>query len=227
MLSRTEPGPTALLIHSFDTIDNMARAAGAAVGAALKSLARMKSDRIVLAVSGGSAAALVLPVLAKESAVPWQRLRVTLVDERLVPATHPASNQRQVDALLPAALKQEDRLWLNIDSANPRDGAVALSSRIPTPDVVLLGMGEDGHIASLFPHDSANDATDRFAATARPDFPRVTMTPATLREAGHIFLVFTGEAKRAVFARAQLTGPPNEIPVRYLFLEQTQVFAGP
>jgi 6-phosphogluconolactonase len=214
-----------LLIRTFDTSGEMARAAAAAVAAALTSVSQEKSDRIVLAVSGGSVARLVLPELAAVPGVPWKRIVVTLVDERWVPVTHPASNQSEVNAQLTGTLARDAILGLYTESVSPEDAVGDLSVRIPAPDVVLLGMGEDGHIASLFPGDPANRAAGRLVAVRRPDFSRITMTPAMLRNARHIVLAFDGANKRAVFERARVKGAAEELPVRHLFVDQTQVFA--
>jgi 6-phosphogluconolactonase len=219
------PEAVGLLIKTFDTSGGMARAAAAAVAAALTSLSREKSDRIVLAVSGGSVAKMVLPELAAMRDVPWKCIVVTLVDERWVPVTHPASNQGQVSAQLVGVVGREAMLGLYTGTASPEDALIDLSARIPAPDVVLLGMGEDGHIASLFPHDPANHVAVRFAAVERPDFPRITMTPVTLRSAKHTVLAFDGANKHAVFERARVKGAAEEFPVRHLLADQTQVFA--
>jgi len=95
------------------------------------------------------------------------------------------------------------------------------------PDVVLLGMGEDGHIASLFPHDAANRSPAPLATVSRPDHLRVTLTPPVLAHARKIVVAFTGPAKTIVFERAVLDGTGEDLPVRHALMLGAQVLIGP
>ena len=169
-----------------------------------------------LAVPGGSTARLVMPKLAAR-ALPWHRLHITLVDERWVSPSDPNSNEGLVRSLLG---ERANLAMTGLTAGGSPDAALQLANgRVPEPDVALLGMGEDGHIASLFPHDPANFARDRFAVVTRPDFMRITMTAQALQRVPHIVLAFYGSAKRTVFEQAREPGPAEEIPVRHILAQ--------
>lgn len=167
-------------------------------------------------VPGGRSAAAVLPLLA-DMDLAWENVTVTLTDERWVEANHPDSNAGLVQKhLLGPTLAQFTPL--KTAGAFPREGLTTASQKlrdIPRPfDVVFLGMGDDGHIASLFP--GAAIKPGELQCADRPDHPRISMTPACLLDSRHIVLPVPGEQKRSVLSRAELTGPLSEFPVRHI-----------
>lgn len=159
-----------------------------------------------LAVAGGSAAAVLAPLRATLTDDRWQRLRVTWVDERRVPSDSKDSNRGEAYRrgwLGPGApVGLEVPLWL--DRETPTD-AVRRVTRALTEhfegglDVLLLGMGEDGHIASLFPGHAALDAATIVTLvddSPKPPPERITLTLEFLSTASHAILVATGATKR-------------------------------
>jgi len=213
-------------IHRLASLPDLAEATTNALAAVLSAVLADQHGA-ALAVPGGSTARLVLPALAARP-LPWQRIRVTLVDERWVPADHPDSNERLVRTGLEAAIGAGARLiGLNSGADTPEQAVADLTSRVPRPDVVLLGMGEDGHIASIFPSDAANTSTAVFAAVQRPDHARITLTPAAIVAATHVTLAFAGTEKQTIFERALAAGPTADIPVRHALRSNTEVFIGP
>lgn len=162
---------------------------------------------------------------------PDARIAIAPTDERWVPATHPASNLSQLQACFPGEV-------------GPRWGALVPAAPGPTPDLaqaqrslalleapwdlVLLGMGEDGHFASLFPGDpalaAALDPQGRAdAVVGRPDplppeapYARVSLSLARLLRSRRLLLVLTGEHKRALVERAQRQSDPARWPVSAL-----------
>jgi len=144
-----------------------------------------KRGRATLAVSGGRTPEHIFPILAQND-LPWDRITLTLADERWVDAGHVDSNEGLVRRLLmrgPAS--RASFTGLKSAHASPLDGhaqiEASLANLLWPLDGVFLGMGEDGHIASLFP--GAGDWTDapgRALAVAAGEGrqPRMSLSPA-------------------------------------------------
>ncbi len=200
-----------------------AEAAARAIADALEAVLTRETVA-VLAVPGGNTARQVLPVLARLP-LDWSRITLTLADERWVPPSDADSNEGLVRALIPPMI--EKRLTgLYRASLSLRDAPATLAQTVPKSHVVFLGVGLDGHIASIFPGDAANFATGRFAAVVRPDHPRLTMTPAALHEAELIIIGFAGTAKHEIYDHALEAGPTEQLPVRHV-MEKAIIFLGP
>jgi 6-phosphogluconolactonase len=146
--------------------------------------------------AGGSTPKAVYEALS-DSDLDWNRWHVWWSDERVVPPDHPDSNERMArEALL-------DRVSVPAEQVHPlRATDVALPDRF---DLILLGIGPDGHCASLFPGDPALDATGPIAFVERPGLPpyhpRLTLTYPVLNGARTTALLVGGAKKREVVAR--------------------------
>src|SRR5262249_35141128 len=150
-------------------------------------------------------------------------------DERCVPPGDPDSNYRLVAESLiargiPAArvhrVRGEDPPGRAAgDYASERSrGVPADAAGVPVLDVALLGLGEDGHTASLFPGDSALEITDALAAAVvavKPPPNRITLTLPVLRAARDVIILATGAGKRDAVARV-LAGPDPATPASLL-----------
>ena len=156
----------------------------------------------------------------------WDHAHLWLGDERCVPRDHPDSNARMVDESLYAhARAQPPRLHPVDGSAVPEDGAWLyareLAEHVPDLvfDLVLLGLGEDGHTASLFPHFHHVDVRHAPCVAVRdapkPPPQRITLTLPILRGARHTLLLTAGEAKREPLRRT-LAGPDPATPASLL-----------
>ena len=180
---------------------------------ALLAAAVRKAGRAALAVPGGTTPAAFLTALGGH-ALDWAAIAVTLTDERVVPAGHPRSNRRLLDETLFAGPARAAR-FVALD-----DGE-ALFALLPL-DACVLGMGEDWHIASLFPGAAGLAAalspdcatpTVRLCAPGAPE-ARITLTPPALTGAGRCFVLIHGAEKRAALERAGDAAGPAQAPVR-------------
>ena len=171
------------------------------------------AGRAALAVPGGTTPAAFLSALGGH-ALDWGAVAVTLTDERCVPADHPRSNRRLLEKTLFAGPARAAR-FVALDDAR------ALSALLPL-DACVLGMGEDTHIASLFPGaDRLDEALSADCGTpalllhspGAPE-PRITLTAPALTGAGRCFLLIHGAEKRAALDRARAAAGPADAPVR-------------
>jgi len=176
--------------------------------------------KAVLAVSGGTTPALFFEKLS-EAELPWARVTVTLVDERQVPESNARSNARLVrEALLQNRAAAASFVPLY---GNPE------AERLPDFDVAVLGMGNDGHTASFFPHGSTlaeaidPDTDDRLIELEAPSAgeKRLTFTLPAILAAGRLKLHIEGVEKRRVLDAALAAGPAEYMPVRAVLRAKT------
>lgn len=179
-----------------------------------------------LAVSGGSTPKRFFQALAKRD-IDWSKVAVTLVDERFAPADNPRSNHLLVtNNLLQDKASAARFVPLYHDCPTVEDAAAAATKEtaaIGQPfDVVILGMGGDGHTASFFPNGNnlarALDAdTPRCVMTMEAggaEEPRLTFSFSSLVDAGLLVLHIEGDAKKAVLEQAQNGIDETEMPIR-------------
>ena len=190
-----------------------ARAAALVVTALEAALAR--GGVAGLAIAGGSAA-VATKAVRETLAARWGQLHLTWVDERCVPQASPDSNRGAAYAkgYLTASARPLLELPLFEDGESPRDAVARLAFPLAEGtriDVTLLGMGEDGHIASLFPgrpwEDGGRPAM-HVGASPKPPPDRITLTRSRLARVKTHVLLATGEGKRAALLRL-LAGDPS------------------
>lgn len=182
--------------------------------------------RASLVVSGGRTPAAMFAQLANEP-LDWANISATLADERWVAPTSDSSNEHLVrTTLLTGSATAINFIGLKTSASTPEEGLVEAWQRclgMPQPfDQVLLGIGDDGHFASLFPGATGlADALDVSAAPAcvaiKPldaPFPRISLNLAALLQSRSIIIQICGAAKWEVYQRALEPGPFSEMPIR-------------
>jgi len=153
-------------------------------------------------------------------------------DERCVPSDAPESNYGMaVNLLFPGGIPQGVQFHRMEAGSNDLDAAAdRYTDMLPEViDVLLLSVGEDGHIASLFPHSVALHETTRSVVPItgpKPPHKRLTITPKIIQSARHVFVLAIGEQKKAIYEKAlQLPDDVDSIPAR-LVLDKTWIIGG-
>ncbi len=224
--------PLNVTTHSFTDCQAQAVALAERVAERLRS-AVAERHQAVLAVSGGSTPKGFFDRLSREK-LDWTKVQVTLVDERWVPDSDERSNARLVQShLLQHAASTARFIPLYTGDTSPEAGLATADARISALalpfDVVVLGMGEDGHTASFFPDGdhlaAALDMDGRarvlpMHASAAGE-PRITLTLPALLDTRALYLLVSGEKKRDLLADARLgLGAARDYPVRAVLTQQ-------
>jgi len=173
-----------------------------------------KRDTASLVVSGGNTPIGLFQQLSQAS-IDWSKIYVTLADERWLPTDHAESNERLIrENLLKQHAAALQFIGLYSPAPSPEAAVAVVEQRfkqIALPfDLVILGMGEDGHTASLFPDCAERQqalAVDyRYKSIAtypqKAKHPRLSLALATLIQTRHLIVHFTGQSKRSVFENA-------------------------
>lgn len=208
-------------LTQYSSRSDAARQLAASIAERLRSAIAERGEAS-LVVCGGSSPKELFEFLSAEK-LAWSRVTVVPSDERWVPVDDEQSNERLVRETLlvgPAAEARFVGLYRSTDT--PGDAVDMLAGAladVPRPlDVVLLGMGDDGHTASLFPHAPDIQAClDSQAPCVAPTVgppARLSLTLAYLTDAHSIDLLIFGDDKRRVFEQANAAGPVAELPVR-------------
>jgi 6-phosphogluconolactonase len=224
--------PTGLTIHTFP--DGLAAAkAAAARMAALAREAVAARGRFLVAVSGGHSPWRMLEALAAED-VPWRGVQLFQIDERVAPAGDPDRNATHIgESLLSRAPLAKDQVHLMPVESADLTGAAATYARTlaslagspPVLDLAHLGLGPDGHTASLVPGDSVLDVADADVAITGPyqQHRRMTLTYPMLNRARRILWLVTGDDKPAMLAK--LRAGDRAIPAGRIRADIAEVFA--
>ena len=192
----------------------MEQAITAADTLAMTAIDRVKENRLfTVAISGGSTPRTMHRMLTKVpywSDIPWKNTHIFWVDERCVPQGHPDSNYGTAgkDFLTQVPISRENVHPMN-GEAPPEASALKYQDELrdffqlehgdfPIFDLVFLGMGADGHTASLFPHQKALDEAGRWVVAVKGGAPyvsRLTMTFPVLNNAGQVVFLISGKEK--------------------------------
>jgi 6-phosphogluconolactonase len=226
--------PQKLRINYYVEPDEAALARRAAqYFAEMASEAVAANGRARIAISGGSTPKAAFGLLADRSqpwnsAMPWDKLELYWVDERCVPPDHPDSNYRMTrEAMLdrvPLPARQVHRMEGELEpeaaaaryEAELRNTFRLEGAETPRFDLVELGLGPDGHTASLFPYTAALNEMSRLATanhTKNKDAWRLTLTWPVINHASSVFFLIGG-AEKAAILKEVFTGPydPERLP---------------
>jgi 6-phosphogluconolactonase len=217
--------------HRYPDGDTLAQELAAQIAANLNAAIAARG-LASLVVSGGNSPIKLFECL-RVQAVEWNRVCVALGDERWVEATDPESNERMVRNVLLKDRAAASR-FAGLKNAAPTPDLGAVSAwetfaRVPRPfDVVMLGMGGDGHTASLFPgspnlakalNPEAAAGCVGMWAPAAPQ-ARLSLNLSALLDARRIILLIGGEAKWKTLLAAREAGPVEAMPVRAILRQQ-------
>lgn len=197
--------------HESENTAAAAQSLADAVAADLRQTLAEKGQA-VLAVSGGRSPIAFFEALSQK-ALDWQNIGITLVDERIVPTTHADSNTGLVREYL-LKNKAAAATWVPLveegkseTELQPEDVVAYALKHYKQPDVLVLGMGGDGHTASLFPQapqlktavDLANEAALVHTTPVTAPHERVSMSLGAILKTRNIYLAIQGADKKAVF----------------------------
>jgi 6-phosphogluconolactonase len=207
---------------------SVADEAAMAAAAAERLLARISENpgRVAICLTGGSGPQKLYQLLSTDAwrrRIPWPRVHWFIGDERFVPADDPLNNMGGARAtFLDRCAPASNIHPIPTSTADPADpgrgatlyeqelksfyGADSLEPARPLFDLVLMGVGPDGHTASLFPDDPALDEASRWVvgvpkANVEPFVPRVTLTLPTLASCREMLFEVAGSGKRAILTR--------------------------
>jgi 6-phosphogluconolactonase len=217
----------------YDSLDELADAVGGDVGFIIESAVDARGASLI-AVPGGNTGPAIFPKLIAQK-LPWKKVTVIPTDDRLVPMDDDRSNVRAIaKAFLPAGARvipiatEIDDYKLAGNSADAR-----LQDFPWPPDLVWLGMGKDGHTASIFVGPDLQEALDapkaRRAIGVMPDplppeapVARVTLTRASILAARTVLVTITGNEKRALLEQAIADGQSSRLPIGRVLAEIEQ-----
>ncbi len=220
------------IVHNFENCQILAKNLAEEIADKLQSAIK-KHNRASIAFSGGSTPKNMLKQLSLAKNINWQKLDVTLVDERFVDESSDRSNAKMIkENLLIGDAKRAKFFPLFLGNEQLNEQAIKQMNleqkHIKHPfDVVVLGMGLDGHTASFFPNviglkKALKNKGPAIAINASDGEERITLTYPYLISAKNLYLHIEGKEKWQTLQKAQHKGAINEMPIR-AFLQQDKV----
>ena len=217
----------------YDSLDELADAVAGDVGFIIESAVDARGSSLI-AVPGGSTGPAIFPKLAAQK-LPWKKVAIIPTDDRLVPMDDDRSNVRAIaKTFLPLGARVVPIATEIADHKLAGNSADARLQDLPwSPDLTWLGMGSDGHTASIFTGADLQDALDapkaRRAVGVMPDpmpqdapVARVTLTRASILSSRTVLITIAGEEKRRVLEQAIADGQSSKLPIGRVLAEAEQ-----
>jgi len=217
----------------YDSAEEMADAVAGDVGFIVESALDAR-DSALIALPGGATPLPIYPKIAARQ-LPWKRVTIIPTDDRIAPIDSDLSNIRAIAQTFLATGARVFPIATTIDDYRLAGGAAdaRLQDLSWPPDLVWLGMGKDGHTASIFPGPDLQDALDapksRRAVGVMPDpmpedapVPRVTLTRASILSARTLLITITGDEKKALLEQAIKDGQGSKLPIGRVLAEAEQ-----
>ena len=217
----------------YDSIDEMADAVAGDIGFIIESAIDARGNALI-ALPGGKTPGPIFAKLA-QAELPWKRVTIVPTDDRLVKMDNELSNIRMIAGHF---IRSGARVFpIAAEIADYRlagNGADARLQDLPwPPDLVWLGMGDDGHTASIFAgpdlEDALNAPKERRAVGVMPDplpadapVARVTLTRSSILAAKTLLITITGQAKRDMLEQAIEDGHSSKLPIGRVLAECEQ-----
>ena len=203
------------MIKVFDNSRELAR------GAAEHFVAIAQKDFFTVALSGGSTPKILYEVLAdRQKEVPWSRTHFFWSDERHVPPDHPDSNYRMAHEAMLSRVPVPESNVHRIYSENPNAQEAAEEyerTLVPRLDLILLGLGTDGHTASIFPGSEVLQETKRLVAAPwveKLNTYRITMTLPLLNNGASVLFLVSGKEKAEIMK--EVIEGPRKYPAQFV-----------
>ena len=217
----------------YDSLDELADAVAGDVGFIVESAVDARGTSLI-AVPGGSTGPAIFSKLVAQK-MPWKKVTIIPTDDRLVPMDDERSNVRAIaKSFLPAGARV---IPIATEIADYKLAGNSADARLQDlswpPDLVWLGMGKDGHTASIFAGPDLQDALDapkaRRAVGVMPDplppeapVARVTLTRAAILSARTIVITISGDQKRELLEQAIADGQSSKLPIGRVLAEVDQ-----
>ena len=207
-----------------EDIEELSRAAVEILVAEINKLLEQK-EQIILVIPGGRSVAALWNLLADEQRIPWSKVQVFLVDERVVPPTHADSNYKLDHDLFLKKLMDSGQLPKeNVHPFNPEDNEDKVSinyneelKKYGKPDIIILSSGEDGHVGALYPNHSVKNEAEGYIVmddSPKPPPVRMSMSRKTMLAATAALLFFVGQGKKDAYEKFKQGDDIIECPAR-------------